>query len=499
MKKITAILLILLMLAAALTSCAASKDGEESEMTADTALSTVQKDESVRPEKSGVLPKKLTATKVGSIAAGYAVFEKCGIIYRDDSSGKLGTMSLDGKTDGGAKWTACKAEGEDCLYFSVTTSTVTKYKSISDMNHYGIANAAGELLIPEKYASFDILNERYVKVYEVTEKADGKDENAIVYMSVSANEGVSGLFPDEDDVFLKGNWKVFDLYKGKTVDGIGGTKAKRVQAYGDFIEYYDDEGNLCYAGPDGKEWTNTWFIDNERGIYITADEAEKEATVYSNDGKKLFCYDMERFDIYGSEELYGEYFKVCEYKDGEPVYYLMDAEGSIVSAGFADISAVMGEFVVADNVGICDFEGNVVYETGDYIVESYEDPMYGALYYFETNGKSVILDAKGDVVFEEEDIFDFYPFAMVKNSEEEKDVYSFKDKDFTIGGSALGAYLAEVESESGSNVVDVISGKAIIKGYESYEIVGPAYGSGKYNFYVYAEKPDGGFDIFEIK
>jgi len=295
MKKIIALLLALMMLATALTACGDAKD-KDSEKTDETTAATAGKDEGKtedeeeeedeKSEKPGVLPEKLTATKVGSFDVDYLwSVDECGIRYQDEND-VFGTLTLDGKKNSGAKWTDCRTTGIDYEYYAVTTSTNTEYDEIADLNCYGLANAEGELLIPEKYASFDVLNERYVRVYEVTEQAEGKDD-ALVYMS---NSDWSFL-PDEDDAYFKGNWYVYDIEAGGLVDGVSGTKPYYVFARGDVIEYYDDNYDTQYVDANGKEWKHTWFIEEDLGIYGINDEEKGEATVYDKDGKKLFTYD----------------------------------------------------------------------------------------------------------------------------------------------------------------------------------------------------------------
>jgi len=509
MKKIIALLLALMMLATALTACGDAKD-KDSEKTDETTAATAEKDEGKtedeeedeKSEKPGVLPEKLTATKVGSFDVDYLwSVDECGIRYQDEND-VFGTLTLDGKKNSGAKWTDCRTTGIDYEYYAVTTSTNTEYDEIADLNCYGLANAEGELLIPEKYASFDVLNERYVRVYEVTEQAEGKDD-ALVYMS---NSDWSFL-PDEDDAYFKGNWYVYDLEAGALVAGVSGTKPYYVFARGDVIEYYDDNYDTQYVDANGKEWKHTWFIDEDRGIYGINDEEKGEATVYDKDGKKLFTYDSEKYDMgSASEELFGDYFKVYGDKDDELVTYLMDDSGKIVSSAFENIEGTEGNFIDARGVGVCDFDGNVIYATEDYI-NLYDDGIYGAVFSFESDDKLVVLDKDGNIIVEDAEAEINAYSCIYKEIDGETLYYCYADKDYTIKATyIIGAeFVAKVKQESDEytglyDVVDVISGEVIIEGYTDYDASGLLYfEDGSIGYYIYAEKAEGGYDIYEIK
>ena len=508
MKKITALLLVLMMLVSVLTACGDTKD-KDSEKQDETTAATVEKDEGKddgkaedkddekKPEKAGVLPEKLTATKIGSLDIDYIYsVNEWGILYRDEND-MLGTMTLDGKTGSGAKWIDCQNVSSDGYgYYAVTTKASDQMDSIENLNCYGIANAKGELLIPEKYASFDLLSERYVRVYEVTEKADGKDD-ALVYMAVNNSWSI---FPDEDDVYLRGNWYVYDLEAGALVDGVSGTKPYYVYARGDVIEYYDDNSDTHYVDANGKEWEYEWFIDEERGVYGVEDKDKGETTVYTQDGKKIFSFDSEKYDIY-SYGLYGEYYRVSENKDGKTINYLMDDSGKIVSAGFEKLDKVIGDFIVSGDIGLCDFEGNVIFSTEDYMMSITEDRLYGALYVFSADDKEYVMNTSGEVILSDEDIITSYDGVITKDSA----VYCIKDNDFTLAGNEVGPFLVEKIQDNDSSAttrkaVDVISGETIVEGYKDYEASDVVcLEDGTFCYYVYAEKIDGGFDVYEIK
>ncbi len=509
MKKITALLLVLIMLVSVLTACGDTKD-KDSEKTDETTAAAVEKDEGKddgksedkddekKLEKAGVLPEKLTATKIASLDKDDINVYDNGLIYKDEN-GMYGTITLDGKIDSGAKWADCQRTGVHYEYFAVTTNPATTYEDIAAMNSYGIANAKGDLLIPEKYAAFDVLSERYVKVYEVTEKAEGKDDG-LVYMSVG-DEMFSSIFPDEDDVYLKGNWYVYDIEAGALVEGVSGTKPYSAFARGDKIEYYDDDYNNKCVDSNGKEWKHS-FIDEDRGIYGIEDEDKGEVTVYTNSGKKLFTYDSEKYDMgFAAEELYEDYFKVSESKDGELIYYLMDDTGKIVSAGFEKIGSVNGECIEASGVGICDFEGNVIYATEEYISTS-KDILYNALFSFKAGEEYVLMNSAGEIILKDNDISSGNRGVISKEIDDEYRVYCINDKEFSLKGDSFAPFLIQAYKSdySSRDAIDVISGEILIEGYNYYnasDVV--CFEDGTYGYYVYAEKEDGGYDVYEIK
>lgn len=521
MKKIIALLLALMMIATALTACGDKKD-KDGEKTDETTASTVEKDEGKddgktedkeedkKSDKPGVLPEKLTATKIGSIDVDRIfTVDDWGIRYRDEND-MWGTITPDGKTNSGAKWTDCQKVGYNIYgYYAVTTKDPDQMASIEDLNCYGLANAEGELLIPEKYASLDLLSERYIKVCEVTEKAESK-EGALVYMS---NSDWSFL-PDDDDVYFKGNWYVYDLEAGALVEGVSGTKPYHVAACGDVIEYYDDNYDMQYVDANGKEWKHTWFIEEDLGIYGIKDKDKGEATVYDNNGKKLFTYDSEKYDLSASEVLYGDYFRLREYKtDEKDSSWFMDKTGKIVSAEFViddyNSISVVGNYIVAEGIGVCDFEGNVIYASEEDL-DYFKDDMFGALYTFYNDAVVVVLDNKGNVVIEDANINIGKKCVAFKEIEGKDLAYCYADKDYTLEGKEVigGApFVIRVDQESDTyteleNLVDVISGEIIIEGYVDYDsALNPLAGfeDGKIGYYIYAEKEDGGYDIYEIK
>ena len=77
--------------------------------------------------------------------------------------------------------------------------------TIENMNNVGVIDATGKVIVPEEYASVDVLNERFIKVCEVTEQTDSKDDALVFY-----TERSMAIFANDDDTFFKGNWYVFD-------------------------------------------------------------------------------------------------------------------------------------------------------------------------------------------------------------------------------------------------------------------------------------------------
>ena len=74
--------------------------------------------------------------------------------------------------------------------------------------------------------------------------------------------------------------------------------------------------------------------------------------------------------------------------------------------------------------------------------------------------------------------------------------YSLADKDFTLEGFSFAPWLIKVSRpDYVYDVIDTITGKTIISGYESYSSVAVP-GSA---IYVYALNADGGIDIYTVK
>lgn len=429
------------------------------------------------------LPEGLVAEKIGAIDRDSVNTNGAGGLYYKDESGKYGIMTLDGKKDTGAKYTYCEPMDN---YFQVMTVDTTDITDADSLNCMGVVDVNGKEIIPMKYASISTLNERYIRVCEVTEQTDNKDE-ALVYYTDNA----FSITASDDDTFFKGKWYIFDVTKGKTLDGVTGTQAYNIYAYGDFVQYVTDDEEQITVNHKGEKLPEDADLF-ENGYYALA--TDNTGAVYDSANKKVFDYELDGFVPSDSE---GEY--IVAVKSGSSrKYVLMDMEGKVISAEFPDMPQVYGELIYAGEK-IYDFDGNVVIE-GTF-TQVYFEQHLGNAWFLKNDSDYTLIKKDGTVLYKgtEDDTISFDPytkFAIRKKADDKNLYYSLADKDFTLEGSALAPWLIQVTKPNYTyDVADAISGKTIISGYENYSYVNVP-GS---VIYVYATKADGGIDIYAVK
>lgn len=424
-------------------------------------------------------PEKLVAEKIGSLDNNRVKVGQGGLYYSE--SGKYGIITLDGKNDTGAIYDYCSPNGQ---FFEVVTNYASDMSDPSSLNCAGLVDANGKVIVPEQYAAISVLNEKYVKVCEVTEKTENKDEALVYYtdssFSVKLNDG---------DALYKGNWYVYDVTTGKKVEGVTGTKAYSISTYGNYIAYYDDNDEKIIVNAKGEKLPdNAQIFDN--GCYSI--EEGSEGVVYDTNDNKLFTYDPDGYVPYSNKD---EYFAASKYESGGSTYVLMDKTGKIISAKFSDYPMLYGELILSDDK-LYDFSGNQIAEgTYDYV---YFDEQTESCWILEKDETRSLIKEDGTVIYtntEEGDIrFETSNFVIRNTIDSDYFYYSLKEKDFTIEGYSFAPWIIEVSGENyTSALADVISGETIIEGYNNYkEVIVDT------TLYVYAENYDSGIDIYTI-
>lgn len=421
----------------------------------------------------------ITAKKIGSIDASSVGIGDGGIYYKDDN-GKYGIMSFDGKSDTGAKYIHCESEKQ---YFVVTEKEAADANDAKGLNVVGLVDATGKEIVPLNYASVEVLNERYVKVSEVTEMTSSEDEALIYYTSK-----MFSFAPGEGDILFKGNWYVYDITTGKKVEGVAGTQAYNMSAYGNYIKYYtDSQESRCVNAKGESLPTGADLFQN--GCYALAEG--NEGVVYDENDKKLFSYKLDGFVPTESSD---EYFIAVQ--RGESIkYVLMDREGEVVSAEFTEYPMVYGTLLLVENK-VYNFDGeNVIEGEYDYM---YFDKFFKSCWLLKNTSKQVFIKEDGTVLYEvpNDDTVMTDSTNFLTRNEDSKKYYSLKDKDYTLEGYGVGPWLLNVTKPNNvHDVVDAVSGKAIIEGYASY-----SYADDNNSVaYIYARKANGGLDIYKVQ
>ncbi|MBR2406457.1 MAG: zinc ribbon domain-containing protein [Clostridia bacterium] len=441
--------------------------------------SSVQQGGAVSGEAYTAFPTGFTATKIGTIADSVSTTSKVGVFYKDDS-GKYHIVSLDGKSDTGGLYTTCDVVGN---FFKVTTAPVTyDMNNLATLNCYGLVDVNGREIIPAKYAEIKKINDRYVRVIELTEQTENKDEMLMYY-----TDSMFSLSAKEGDILFKGNWYVFDTVAGKLLDGVTGTTPYTVSGYGNFVRYVTDDEQQKTVNDKGAALPEGADLF-ENGMYAL------NGAVYDSDGNTLFTYTEDGFVPLESED---DYILASKYGDVR-AYVYMDTTGKVVSAEFTAMPNLYGELVLADQK-LYDLSGNVVIEgTYEY---AYVDKLTNNAWFLKNDDNYTLIKKDGTVLYqgtETEDCdFDTYStFLMSKKVDDKTTYYSLKDKDFTIEGSSFCPWIVKVNKPDYEYaLVDVISGTTILDGYSSFSCVEVP---GKM-MYVYAYNEDGTVDVYAVK
>lgn len=429
-------------------------------------------------------PVGLKAEKIGSIERD-SVNTNSGVAltYRDEN-GKYGIMSLDGKKDTGAKYTVCDPIES---YFQVSDADMTTFTDAASLNCIGVVDASGNEIIPMKYASVNKINERYIRVCEVTEQTENKDE-ALVYYT----DKMFSITASDDDTFFKGKWYVYDMIAGKMLEGVTGTKPYNIYSNGDFIQYVTDAEEKITINHKGEKLPEDADLF-ENGMYALIEN--NAGVVYDSEGNKLFDYALDGFVPTDSEE---EYILASKYDNDVRKYVLLDATGKIVTGEFTDIPDVYGELIHSGEK-VYNFKGETIIE-GTYKFVNFDEQI-GQAWFLRNDKDYTLIKKDGTVLYQgsEDDVtsFDPYSYFYIKKKVDDKSMYySLADKDFTLEGSSFAPWLVQVTKPNYIyDIADFISGKTIISGYERYSYVAIPGSC----IYVYALKADGGLDIYTVK
>lgn len=425
------------------------------------------------------LDAELTMELVGSITRDDFMTCSGGLYYKDDN-GKYGVMSLDGRYDTGAIYGYCATRGK---YFVVSNTQAANENDLAGINSCGMIDGTGRMFVPMGYASFTILNDRFVQAMKVTQRTNSKDE-ALVYMS---NDDFS-VAPDEDDVYYKGTWVVYDIETGRVVPGVSGNGNSTVIAYGDYVVYYNDADERITVDANGTQMTNDEKVFDDGSYSITG----RVGSVFDSEGNHLFDYDLTGFCPTSSE---GDYYVASKYEDGDTKYVVMDKTGKVISAEFKDYIQIYGELIHCDEK-IYNMEGKNIVK-GSYSSVTY-DSIFGGCWLLYKDDVYTMITEDGSIVFQGayNDDYNVYSTDFVANKKTDDGTfyYSHKDKDYTIKGYSFAPWFVETSNANGMyDIVNTISGETVLEGYKDYSYT-DAYNT---LLYVYA-KYDGGADIYAV-
>lgn len=416
------------------------------------------------------LPTALKAEKLGVLS--HEVFTADGGLYYKEGE-KFGIMTLDGKLDSGAIYTLCQPKG---VYFLVAKS-MGDTADITSSNVVGLVDATGREIIPMQYASIELIGQRFARVAELTGTTDKEEERLTQFTE------------DGKTVLCTGNWYLYDLKTGEAVPGATGTKPYISFDCGGYVKYVRDDKVAVTATPDGKALAEE-PVHLKNGHYAI----KTENAVYDSDGNRQFTYDPKGYVPVDSESVSG-YIVAKKQEKNKDTYVLLDKTGQVVSAVFDHAPAQYGDlFHVGKN--LVKLDGEVVVKGGCERV--FWEPLYGQCWAVNDGKTTKVVDKTGHILYENTvkgSMVDTLKMMCYQSGEDRRYYYSVKDKGFTISGAALSAFLVKKPNGDQHDVVNVLTGEAILTGYTDYAVSD----ADDTLLYVYAKKADNTIDVFVVR
>ena len=429
---------------------------------------------------NGVFTEYLVAEKVGTLNVDSFSTAEGGVYYKGEN-GLWGVLSFNGAIDSGAVYSDVTPKGK---YFQVRTATVASADDIANINATTLVDGKGKV-IASGYASFHILNERYVKALQVTERAYSE---ADTIMSRNRENGLCYDFYNDKCDWYKGNWCVIDLLTGITVPGAAGEYHTTVSASGRYVQFIDLEKNYVKIDDKGQPLPEGARLFDD-GSYMLEG---KIGEVYNSKGELMFNYDLTG---YIPSSVSNGYYVASKYTDGASKYVVMDNQGNVISSEFDKYITIYGEVIHCDNK-VYDLQGNCILE-GTY--ESvYFDKMFMQNWILRNDDYYTIIDKDGKVFFngpeDKEHTVWTSDFMASKKVDGDSYYYSYKDKDYTIKGYHFAPWIVKTSnSNSLHDLVDTMTGKKLLEGYKDYVSIS----RNSLAYYVYA-KYNGGADVYLV-
>lgn len=467
MKKLLALLLVLLMV---LTVVGCGSDN---------STSTPQSGDNFEGNvtKAGIytIEKDATFTADKNLGERYWETISAGIIYKEN--GKFGILSFNGYSDSGASYThfkICYSNSDSYTrYYEVSKAPKRTAVTVDTVNVYGLMDGNGKVILEDKYAIIDVLNDRFAQVY-IAEAETDKKEAALLYASVD----YVSTYDDSDRTPFLGKTFVIDLYTGSTVPNTTFTAGNYFKAYGNFV-YLNQE----YIRSNGEKLSSNEFQACHNGSYST--KSNGVWTVFSSAGKELFKYDHKEKVL-----AYAEYNRYVMYDREADKYYIADEKGQKISGEFDTTPDLRAENIYVYDHGYCTMDGTVLLmgagNGGKY-------NQFGSFVFISSNKGYVYLESgkkleinKGDAK-QDDGIGNLYKTTDAGNA-----FYCVKDNDYTINGKYVGPWLIETED---GKLVESYSNATVLEGYKSYRFQQVALDSGV----ILAQKEDNTYDVFYLK
>lgn len=420
-------------------------------------------------------PSGLTLHSIGTMS------RRCtpatgGLYYRIGE--KYGIASFDGTVDSGAIYAVCQPLGDA---FMVAKKTGSEDDPLS-FNTAGVVDAQGAVIVPLQYASVSMVDNRFIRVAEVTGTCETKEG------SITDYEKANG-----DVVYCTGNWYLYDITTGKRIPDATGTHPYASYSYGGkYIKYVNDAKQECVVNAEGKVIPDA-ALHLKNGYYVI----EAEHAVYDADGNRLFTYDPNGYIPTECKEI-TEYILGKKTVDGKDVYVLMDLTGAVVTAELEAVPTILGS-VLHVNKRVLDFQGQPFFDAVSNTL--YMDPFTEQLWMMTDSAtkEKILFDKDGNVLFssfEEGMSFTVNNFDVHKKEGDTAHHLVLKSGTYDVTGSMLAPWLVRVANEDGTyNLVETISGATLLEGCSGISVAG----GGDKALYVYAENAENEIAIYCVR
>ncbi len=443
-------------------------------------------DEPTPTEAPTPTPKKSDATceKITSIdLAGKTIKEYTdyGFIY--SMNDKLGYVCADGTTDTGARYAEVKRLiGGYKVTGALIVSSLRQEEldgTLESVNRYGLISQDGKEIIPEEYAIFEYLSNRYILAIKATGETTSKDECMIFSYEYTYGE-ISHSKPKEGDKMYKGEWVLFDIQRGAAVNGAKGTKSLyNAKANDGVAKYVTDDGVKHMVNAKGEELAGDTVVFGN-GTYSAVDVSE--AKVFSSEGDVLFTYNPNEFTLtwVGGREygVGGDGGYIAEKrKDNQQTYSLVDEQGQVVSAEFSRIIDIFEPYILAEDAS--DGKMYLYKKDGSRLLDVEvrnvrADEVFDRCFFVKFEEKTYAVDYSGNIILETEEGIEktsMVNFFIRKWNEGKTGYiyYNFADNGYTLTGNDVCMFLISAKNAGGrKDLIDVYTGEKVIQGYYSY-------------------------------
>lgn len=438
------------------------------------------------PQRAESLCEKVVSVDM----AGKKIENYIGLGFSYSENGKYGYVAASG-TDTGAAFTFIKSLMNNGPIIVSSKESNGADEALEDINRYGLLSKEGKVLIPEEYAVFDYLSERYVVAMKATDVTTSEEECMIFAHSYASRYEVSVHQPQDGDVMYKGEWTLFDIIKGQSVPGASGTNPRvRIRAGVGLASFTTDDGVEHKVNSNGGEIIGRsieYCYNGRYADYYIVNEEDK-GSVYRPDGTLLFTYDPNAYKVIYCEGDFGSFF--AEKTSGNSkTYVLLDENGKEKSVEFAKPEDAFGDCVIVDGAlyrtdgtKVADkcsvFIADNTFNRGVFFKSFSAERQTYTYYFVEFNGNVVatLEDAENAHVYEKG------KFILYNSTEDGNGYryYNYSEKAFSIAADTWGSssllyepvesYLVFVINADGQkDLVDVFTGKVIVKGYDSYQ------------------------------